>query len=296
MQLLTAQIGGCSWEPAQKIQKKGKKQQKSCVEVVWKINCLIPIKISPCSAAIDGRGGLEDGSQRLLLRHEASRWLFWQWQNCVRASDGEVRDNNTEMRSLASSSSHWSQFGHIRNYLLEDRAIPGMCGNCHRRYHIHIGTDLNGALIFGLPSRWRRGSIPRGDVQFGQPPNAGGPFPWRSLTRAVRLTIGRIPQQAGLHISMHSLHRGLINLWSPSCLSQAHRCLFSLQSLSGTASSWGQSLRGSFLGQIQIAQIIPVGIVWIQISPLQWWLGPPLGRIPRYCFAIVAAKWRTSST
>jgi hypothetical protein len=100
------------------------------------------METSPSSAAIDGMGGLEDGSQRLLLRHEASRWLFWQWQNCVRASDGEGRDNNTEMRmrSLASSSPHRSQLGHIRNYLLEDRAIPGMCGNCHRRYHIHIGS------------------------------------------------------------------------------------------------------------------------------------------------------------
>jgi hypothetical protein len=46
---------------------------------------------------------------------------------------------------------------------------------------------------------------------------------------------------------------GLINLRSPSCLPQAHRCLFSLQTLSSTASSWGQSLRGSFLGQIRIA-------------------------------------------
>jgi hypothetical protein len=54
---------------------------------------------------------------------------------------------------------------------------------------------------------------------------------------------------------------GLINLRSPSCLPQTHVCLSSLQSLSGTASSWDQSLRWSFLGQIRIAQIIPVGFV-----------------------------------
>jgi hypothetical protein len=89
---------------------------------------------------------------------------------------------------------------------------------------------------------------------------------------------------------------GLFSLRSPSCLAQAHRCLSSLQSHRGTASSWGQSLRGSFLGLIRIAQIIPIEIVWTQISPLRWRLGAPLGRIPRYCFATVAARWHTSST
>jgi hypothetical protein len=109
------------------------------------------------------------------------------------------------------------------------------------------------------------------------------------------LVISEPPEQANLKPILAST-LGLFSLRSPSCLAQAHTCLSSLQSYRGTASSWGQLLRGSFLGQIRITQIIPIKIVWTQISPLRRRLGAPLGRIPRYCFATVAVKWRTSST
>jgi hypothetical protein len=63
------------------------------------------------------------------------------------------------------------------------------------------------------------------------------------------------------YVPRHTPYTGLFSLRSPSCLAQAHRCLSSLQSYRGTARSWGQLLRASFLGQIRIAQIIPVEIV-----------------------------------
>jgi hypothetical protein len=62
-------------------------------------------------------------------------------------------------------------------------------------------------------------------------------------------TTGRVSLRASVRKSSHR------------ALSRRSHLLVPLESPSGTASSYGQLLRGSFLGQIQIAQIIPVEIV-----------------------------------
>jgi hypothetical protein len=83
--------------------------------------------------------------------------------------------------------------------------------------------------------------------------------PIEEISRVCGNPLARTRRIGGPH--GYALVGGLFSLRSSSCLAQAHRCFSSLQSHRGTASSWGQSLRGSFLGLIRIAQIIPVEIV-----------------------------------